>query len=247
MDERTQLKHPMQPIGFDGQSNENSPRGVIRFKSNAIIEYLFRTGKLDLNEIGIMVQGGMFPAEDEVQIAQLLGYSVSGFGDLSYVPRDILAEADAKAEELWTANEPAPVEPMTTEEVSATKLTNDASAEKAAEEGDAQRRSDAYWQTMTMEVSDDHDDARQAMQVIVSSVGNIQHASLHLLGCSEDAMRVERNIARLDAALRRMDATIAAQAKVIEAAITLRHCPPFRREMAASAFDATRAALGDTK
>jgi len=42
-------------------------------------------------------------------------------------------------------------------------------------------------------------------------------------------------------------ATVAAQAKVIDAAITLRHCPPFRREMAASAFDAARAALGATK
>lgn len=91
----------MQPIGFDGHSTEHSPRGIIRFKSNAIIEYLFKDGRLNLNEIGLMVQNGVFPVGDQVQIAQLLGYSVSGFGDLSYVPRDVCNEADAKAKELW--------------------------------------------------------------------------------------------------------------------------------------------------
>lgn len=105
MDERAKLRHPMQPIGFDGHSTEHSPRGVIRFKSNAIIEWLFRTGKLDLSEISMMAQSGMFPTEDQVQLAQLLGYSVSGFGDLSYVPRYVCNEADAKAAELWNTRD----------------------------------------------------------------------------------------------------------------------------------------------
>ncbi len=86
-------KHPMQPIDFD-------EHGVIRFKQNAIIAWLFETGKLNLNEIAIMTSRGMFPVEDEVQIAQLLGYSVSGFGDLSYVPSEVVAEADAQADKL---------------------------------------------------------------------------------------------------------------------------------------------------
>jgi hypothetical protein len=88
------IKHPMQPIVYD-------EHGVIRFKQNSIIDYLFKTRKLDLNELAMMD----FPAEDRMQIAQLLGYSVSGYGDLPYVTPKNLEEADAKAEELREDNE----------------------------------------------------------------------------------------------------------------------------------------------
>ena len=88
------IKHPMQPIVFDEHR-------VIRFKRNTIIDYLFNTGKLDLNELAMME----FPVEDRMQIAQLLGYSVSGYGDLSYVTKKNLAKADAKAAELREENE----------------------------------------------------------------------------------------------------------------------------------------------
>jgi len=57
------------------------PIEIVRFKRNLIIDYLFKAGILDLNKIGIM----QFPQEDQEQLAQLLGYSVSGFGDLSFV------------------------------------------------------------------------------------------------------------------------------------------------------------------
>lgn len=80
-------KHPMQPIVWASD-------GCIRFKRNNIIDYLFNSGKLNLNEIATMD----FPREDHIQIAQLLGYSVSGFGDLSYVPRKMVAECDAIAD-----------------------------------------------------------------------------------------------------------------------------------------------------
>lgn len=81
--------HPMQPV-------EWASDGVIRFKENKIIDYLFKTGKLDLNEIAAIP----FPPEDRMQLAQLLGYSVSGYGDLSYVTPENLAEAEELRDEL---------------------------------------------------------------------------------------------------------------------------------------------------
>lgn len=75
--------HPMQPIALDKD-------GVARFKSNAIVEWLFDAGKLDLNEIACMD----FSKQDRMQIAQLLGYSVSGFGDLSYAKKRVVSKAD---------------------------------------------------------------------------------------------------------------------------------------------------------
>lgn len=56
-------------------------KGVKRFRPNKIIEWLFETRRLDLN----MIAGMDFPKADRRQIAQQLGYSVSGYGDLSYV------------------------------------------------------------------------------------------------------------------------------------------------------------------
>ncbi len=45
---------------------------------------MFETGKLDLNDIGRRMHEDEFGAEDMAQIAQMLGYSLSGFLDLSY-------------------------------------------------------------------------------------------------------------------------------------------------------------------
>ena len=67
--------------------------GVIRFKGNAIIIWLLESGKLDLNQIAAMD----FPKADEEQLAQLLGYSVSGFGDLSYASKKAIQAADVAA------------------------------------------------------------------------------------------------------------------------------------------------------
>jgi len=87
--------HPMQPI-------EWASDGVIRFKRNAIIDWLFNTGRLDLNEIGALAGNGAhgFTKGDQMQLAQLLGYSVSGFGDLSYASSGAVAKADAIANRL---------------------------------------------------------------------------------------------------------------------------------------------------
>lgn len=87
--------HPMQQIQLDDL-------GIPRFKSNAIVEWMLDMGrmgnKFDMNTIAIQ----NFSDEDRIQLAQLIGYSVNGFGELSYVQRhqDIMDEADTIADEL---------------------------------------------------------------------------------------------------------------------------------------------------
>lgn len=85
-DKRHQLSHPLQPLGEDGM-------GVIRFKENKIVSALLETSPMDLNEIGMGVHRGRFSNEDQIQLAQLIGYSHCGFGDLSYVDDETVAAA----------------------------------------------------------------------------------------------------------------------------------------------------------
>lgn len=81
--------HPMQPI-------VRADDGVIRFKANAILKWAVDTKRLNLNEIA----EHNFPEDDRMQLAQLIGYSVSGYGDLSYASEESVAAADAIAEKL---------------------------------------------------------------------------------------------------------------------------------------------------
>jgi len=64
----------VQSIGYD----ENN---VIRFKQNKIVRHLLDEGPFDLNQLAVL----NFKREDRVQFAQLIGYSISGWGELSYV------------------------------------------------------------------------------------------------------------------------------------------------------------------
>ena len=70
-------KHPRQLTHVDDH-------GVVRFVRNEIIDWLCKTGRLDLNDIAIRAARGQFSVDDQRQLAQLLGYSVSGYHDLSY-------------------------------------------------------------------------------------------------------------------------------------------------------------------
>lgn len=83
-------RHPMQPIVMVGK--------VARFKENKIVRMLLDTHpNMDLNKIACM----SFSRADRNQLAQLIGYSVSGFGDLGYsFPSDV-AEADAEVEQRF--------------------------------------------------------------------------------------------------------------------------------------------------
>lgn len=87
--------HPMQPVVIDEQ-------GTARFKANAIVRFLIDWATprgIDMNALALMP----FNQEDREQFAQLIGYSVSGFGDLSYASARLVNEADSQAEMLLDA------------------------------------------------------------------------------------------------------------------------------------------------
>lgn len=67
--------------------------GVIRFKANQIVRYLLDNGGTNLNQLRTME----FSHADWIQFMQLIGYSVSGYGDLDYIPRAVVREADRRA------------------------------------------------------------------------------------------------------------------------------------------------------
>lgn len=90
------IKHPIQPTYKD-------EHGTVRFKSNTIVEYL---AKSRLNELAEK----NFPQEDWQQLAQLIGYSVSGFGGLSYVLGSGLEETAYKMEKEGKTEEQARIE-----------------------------------------------------------------------------------------------------------------------------------------
>lgn len=88
---------PMQPIVRDG-------KGVIRFQENAIVRTLidYCTNKgLSMNELALM----NFRREDREQFAQLIGYSVSGFGELGYVRPSTLRRAEEIAAKVAKTRE----------------------------------------------------------------------------------------------------------------------------------------------
>ena len=94
-------KHPIQPL-------EKDSHGTLRFKENQIVTYLLEAGRehgVDLNHLAILP----FSQEDREQFAQLIGYSLSGFGELSYVSDDTYDTA-AKMSETGKTEQDARVE-----------------------------------------------------------------------------------------------------------------------------------------
>lgn len=81
---------------------------VIRFRANRIVEMLYTKAvagqKFGLNDIAVLAHQGVFTKAEQMQFAQLLGYSVSGFGELSYAHPLVVAEADARAEAVYGAS-----------------------------------------------------------------------------------------------------------------------------------------------
>ena len=71
------MNHPIQPLYTD-------ERGTTRFKANAIVRYLLDFGGIDMNKIAVLP----FDDDDRQQFAQLIGYSISGYGELPYVSGD---------------------------------------------------------------------------------------------------------------------------------------------------------------
>jgi hypothetical protein len=81
------MKHPVQKTAVD-------EHGVLRFVDNKIVRYLLEAGPFDLNFIAVEFSDEEY-REDHEQLAQLIGYSLCGFGDLSYVSDEAYAEAEA--------------------------------------------------------------------------------------------------------------------------------------------------------
>lgn len=73
---RGKARHPVQPL-------ITAADGVVRFKPNKIVQYLIDVvaPAMYLNQLARM----NFTDEDWAQFSQLTGYSLSGWGTLSYV------------------------------------------------------------------------------------------------------------------------------------------------------------------
>ncbi len=81
------MRHPIQPVAPDSH-------GRPRFKQNAIVRYLLDAGPFDMNDLAMK----RFSDEDLEQFAQLIGYSLDGFGSLSYVSDETYHAAKRMAE-----------------------------------------------------------------------------------------------------------------------------------------------------
>jgi len=92
---RRRATHPMQPVVVASD-------GIHRYKDNSIVRYMLdagqRAGLFDLNTIATHLPE--FPREDHEQLAQLIGYSVSGACDLSYMSDAVCNAALAESERL---------------------------------------------------------------------------------------------------------------------------------------------------
>jgi hypothetical protein len=86
----------MQPVVLDVE-------GVARFKVNAVVRWMYERLKergIGLNEIFAAHDPDGSDADDYQQLMQLIGYSVSGYGDLSTSDPEIARAADLLALEL---------------------------------------------------------------------------------------------------------------------------------------------------
>jgi hypothetical protein len=79
---------PLQPLVKD-------ERGTVRFRANAIVKWLLDAKLIDMNRIATM----QFDAEDREQFAMLIGYSLSGFSELSYVSDETVLAAELMAKD----------------------------------------------------------------------------------------------------------------------------------------------------
>ncbi len=91
---------PLQPLCRD-------QHGTIRFQENKIVAFLVEWARdrgMSLNDLARLP----FPDQDREQLAQLIGYSLGGFSELSYVSSQTYARAEEAAKGLES---PAPLDP----------------------------------------------------------------------------------------------------------------------------------------
>lgn len=91
-------RQPMQPV-------VKAADGSIRFKQNQIVNDMLELCSkhgLDLNEIAMRD----YEKDDRSQLMQLIGYSVSGYGNLSCSRAKHVMRADEKAELILAEDRP---------------------------------------------------------------------------------------------------------------------------------------------
>jgi hypothetical protein len=89
-------EHPMQPVERDAD-------GVSRFKANKIVRFLVDWAAprgMSLHDLAMLP----FDAADRAQLAQLIGYSVDGYSELSYVSDRSYDQAAKLAREIDAAD-----------------------------------------------------------------------------------------------------------------------------------------------
>lgn len=89
----TPVRHPMQPVVVD-------ERGTHRFLENSIVRYLLDEGPFDMNSLSRLHAMGTFSRDEYEQFTMLIGYSVSGFGELSSTTNGRYALAASMSEQL---------------------------------------------------------------------------------------------------------------------------------------------------
>lgn len=72
------MSHPIQDMFVDEDIDGHK---YPRFVENKIVRLLLDQGQFDLNDLAVME----FSPDDREQFAQLIGYSLGGFSELSYV------------------------------------------------------------------------------------------------------------------------------------------------------------------
>jgi hypothetical protein len=91
----TDKEAPMQPLIID-------EHGTVRFKENPIVNFLLEAGPFNLNQIWCLPNVSI---ESMEQFYQLIGYSVSGFGEMSKFREKTISDADLAAKELRDAKD----------------------------------------------------------------------------------------------------------------------------------------------
>lgn len=84
------MNHPMQQLVVDAN-------GHVRFRANVLVRYLVDTHPGGMNALAALPG---ISNEDRSQLAQLIGYSLTGYGELSYVSHECYETACKAAEEL---------------------------------------------------------------------------------------------------------------------------------------------------
>ncbi len=96
------FKEPEVPSIFPLQPVHISEDLVVRFIPNRIVEDLLDASCVhgfDMNHIALLAAKGRYTKDEQMQFAQLIGYSVDGYGSLSYATAISCQQAKSKVSE----------------------------------------------------------------------------------------------------------------------------------------------------